>query len=69
MNFIKAIAVCGKQWEAIAPIQSLVKLQWSLRWKTCLRQNCSPDFCACSEGPALGQSTHDDDDYVLYIII
>ena len=32
----------GKQREATAPIQSLVKLQpWflSLLWKTCLRQN------------------------------
>ena len=31
---------CGKQREATAPIQSLVKLQpWflSLRWKTCLQ--------------------------------
>ena len=24
---------------------------------TCLRQNCSLGFCACSEGPALGQNT------------
>ena len=43
-----------------APIQSLVKLQpWflSLRWKTCLWQNCSLGCCACSEGPALGQNT------------
>ena len=50
----------GKQWEATAPIQSLVKLQsWflSLRWKTCLRQNCSIGSCACSEGPAFGQNT------------
>ena len=39
--------------EATAPIQSLVKLQpWflTLRWKTCLGQNCS-----------LEQNTHDDD--------
>ena len=39
---------------------SLMKLQsWflSLRWKTCLRQNCSLGSCACSEGPALGQNT------------
>ena len=51
---------CGKQWEATAPIQSLVKLQpWflNLQWKTCLRQNCSLGFYACSEGPALGQNT------------
>ena len=56
---------CGKQLEATASIKSLVKLQpWflSLRWKTCLRQNCSPGFSACSEGPAFGQNTHDDDD-------
>ena len=39
---------------------SLVKLQpWflSLGWKTCVRQNCCLGFCACSEGPALGQNT------------
>ena len=51
---------CGNQLEAIAPIQSLVKLQpWflSLRWKTCLRQNCSLGSCACSEGLTLGQNT------------
>ena len=51
---------CRKHREATAPIQSLVKLQpWflSLRWKTCLRQNYSLGFCACSEGPALGQNT------------
>ena len=38
----------------------LVKLQtWflSLRWKTCLRQNCSLGSWPCSEGPAIGQST------------
>ena len=51
---------CGKQREATAPIQSLVKLQpWflSLWWKTCLRLNCSLGSCTCSEGPALGQNT------------
>ena len=51
---------CGKQREATAPIQSLVKLQpWflSLRWKICLRQNCSLGSCACSEVPGLGQNT------------
>ena len=50
----------GKQREATAPIKSLVELQpWflSLRWKTCLRQNCRPGSCTCSEGPALGQNT------------
>ena len=39
---------------------SLVKLlPWflSLRWKTCLRQNCSLGPCASNEGPALGQNT------------
>ena len=48
---------CGKQREATAPIKSLVKLQpWflSLRWKTCLRQNCSLGFSACSENLPLG---------------
>ena len=42
-----------------APIQSLVKLQsWflSLRWKTCLQQNCSLDSGTCSEVPALGRN-------------
>ena len=51
--------------EATAPIKSLVKLQpWfqSLRWKTCLRQNCSLGFSACSEGPAFGQNIDDDGD-------
>ena len=39
---------------------SLVKLQpWFLilQWKTCLRQNCNPGSCICSEGAALGQNT------------
>ena len=38
----------------------LVKLQprfLSFRWKTCLRQNCSLGFCACSEGSARWQNT------------
>ena len=51
---------CGKQREATAPIQSQAKLQpWflSLRWKTCLRQNCSLGSSACSEGLARGQNT------------
>ena len=51
-----------KATEATAPIQSLVKLQslfLSLRWKTCLRHNCSLVSGACSEGPALGQNTND----------
>ena len=55
----------GKQREAAAPIKSIVKLQpWflSLRWKTSLRQNCSPGFSACSEGPAFGQNADDADD-------
>ena len=40
---------CRKQRETTASIHSLVKMQpWflSLRWKTCLRQNCSPGSCA-----------------------
>ena len=56
---------CGKQREATAPIKSLVNVQpcfLSLRWKTCLRQNCRLGFSACSEGPAYGQNTGDDDD-------
>ena len=56
---------CGKQREATAPNQSLVKLQscfLSLQWKTSFRQNCSLGSCACSEGPAFGLNTYDDDD-------
>ena len=51
---------CGNQREVIASIQSRLKLQpWflSLRWKTCLRQNCILDSCACSEGLSLEQKT------------
>ena len=60
---------CRKQREATAPIKSLVKLQpWflGLRWKTCLRQNCSLGFSACSEGPSFGQNIIDDDDDDIY---
>ena len=56
---------CGKQQEAAAHIQYLVKLQpWflSLRWKTCFRQNCCLGSCACSEEPALSAEHSDDDD-------
>ena len=48
-----------KEREATAPIQLLVKRQpWfrSLRWKTCLRQNCSLGSCVCSEEPTLRQN-------------
>ena len=51
---------CRKQWEATAPIKSLVKLQpWflSLQWKTRIWPNCSLGFSTCSEGPAFGQNT------------
>ena len=44
---------------------SLVKLYpWfhSSRWKTYLRQNCSLESCACSEGPAPWEEQSDDDD-------
>ena len=50
----------GKQREATAPIQSLVKLQlWllNLRWKTCHRQKYSLDSCACSEEPIFALNT------------
>ena len=60
---------CRNQQEATAPIKSQVKLlPWllSLQWKTCLRQNCSLGFFACSEGPAFGQNTDDDDDDLDY---
>ena len=55
--YIYIYIYCGKQREATASVQSLVKLQpWflSLRWKTCLVQNWSLDSCAYSEGPAIG---------------
>ena len=61
---IKERVRCGKEQEATAPIKSLVKLQpWflSLRWKTCLRQNCSLGLSACREGPAFGQNPDDDE--------
>ena len=41
---------------------SQVKLQpWflTLRWNTCLWQNCSLGSSVCSKGPALGQNTDD----------
>ena len=60
LNCIISSGICGKEREATATIQSLVKLQsWflSLRCKTCLRQNCSLGSCACSEGPSLGQKS------------
>ena len=50
----------GKHRDGTALIQSLVKLlPWflTLRWKTCLPQNCSLGSCAYSEGPALGLNT------------
>ena len=56
----KEIVECGKKREATESIQSLVKLQpWFLRmrWKTCLRQNCSLGSCACSEELTLVQNT------------
>ena len=43
---------------------SLVKLQpsfLSLQWKTCLWAELQPWCLVCSEGPALGQKTDDDD--------
>ena len=51
---------CGKQREATAPIRSLVEMQpWflSLRWNTCLWQDCSLGSCTCSEEPTLGKKT------------
>ena len=60
VNIETLCKACGKQWEATATIQSLVKLLplfLSLQWKTCLRQNCSQGSYNCSEGPALGHNT------------
>ena len=45
------IIICGKQQEATAPIQSLVKRQpWflSLRWKTYLRSTAVEKVVACA---------------------
>ena len=39
------------------PLAELQLWFLSLRWKTCLRQNCNLGSCACSEGPALQQKT------------
>ena len=47
----KERAVYGKKREATAPNQYPFKMQpWflSLRWKTCIQQNCSLGSCACS---------------------
>ena len=45
---------CGKQREASAPIESLVKLQ---PWFLSLLQNCTLGSCDCSDEPALRQNT------------
>ena len=61
LNCIISSGICGKEREATAPIQSLLKLPtWflSLRWKICLRQNCSLGSCAWAE-------LCDDDDYLV----
>ena len=60
--FLRSIQILKREWgaEVTAPIQSLVKQQpWflSLRWKTCLRQNCSLGSYTCSERSVLGQNT------------
>ena len=61
------------QRKATAPIQPLVKLQpWSLslRWKTCLRQNCSLGSCACREGPyPWAEHSDDDDSFFLFSLL
>ena len=47
---------------------SLVKLQHrflSCTVRPAFGQNCSLGACVCSEGPALGQNTDDDDDDTL----
>ena len=62
-DLFRSFKVCSdakESGEATAPFQSLIKQQsWflSLRWKTCLWQNCSLGSGACSEVPALGQNT------------
>ena len=58
--FSDAKVGCGKQREATAPIQSLVKLHpffLSLRWNTCLWQTYNLGSCTCSERPNVGQNT------------
>ena len=73
LGFFRSFKVCldakgdwGTERNGKIPHYSfLVKLQpWflSLRWKTCLAQNCSFGSWVCSERPALGQNTPDDDD-------
>ena len=64
-DLLRSVQMLKREWvkkatKSYRNYSSLVKLQpWfqSLWWKTCLRQNCSLGFCACSEGPALGQNT------------
>ena len=43
---------------AVEDLRSAELQPWflSLRWKTCVRQNCSLGSCACSEGPPLGST-------------
>ena len=55
---------CGKQREATAPIESLVKLQsWflSLRWKTCLCAEVLP-WCLSLQRKICLWAEHSDDD-------
>ena len=62
---------CRKQREGTA-IKSLVELQpWflSLRWKTCLWQNCNLGFSTCSEGPCLWAEHSDDDIHKLKLFL
>ena len=65
-DLLRPVQMLKREWgaESYGKLLHLVNLQpWflSLWWKTCLRQNYSLGSCACSEGPVLGQNTHDDD--------
>ena len=64
-DLLKSVQMLKRKWGAerngklphlIIPSKSAALLL-SLRWNTCLRQNCSLGSYACSEGPALGQNT------------
>ena len=65
-GLLRSLQMLKREWGAESNgklpqlFKSLVKLQplfLSLRWKTCLRQNCSLGSYAYSEGPALVQNT------------
>ena len=59
--FLRSVQMLKREWGAekngkLPHVFSLQPWFLSLRWKIWLRQNCSLGFCACSEGPAIGQN-------------